>query len=717
MTNLKASKVSSINVKTSKHYSPAFTPLFKVVNQSTFANPKLVNLLEITSIQQLDYAEKTEIEYQKLKYLFENIQSLGDLEKRSFTFNDKEYPITPLYFMDKCSSYELYYEQNSNFELQQTISCLNALLFFNYNMIKKYGANVLFFNLTIKNKMTSKEGSDESVNEFEYNVEFSNSGIATLLFESIYKHFAILSSTQAGSNQPYYFYDIHQKRWSMISKDYLTDLISGHVQELLKILNASKIDINTSKIVKLIFNSFEKIKDDTGNLLDTYSKANPYLIQFDDLVYDMQNDKFAKMERQFMLGHYHDYRIATDYSQSSIDAYDNDLGFTKINLSDEDLKKQCSTILERMKILHYDEDIEFLLSLIGYLFCHKNDWQVFPIIVGGGGLGKSWFYDDFIAKKVIGMHNISSLAQDDLEKGSDFLMSSMYGKELNIVTETNGSYLSPQLLTIFKRLGDTITINPKFKTPFASTLTSTFIMLGNDGQIPAIPPSFSNDTGLGRRLFIINCRDKSYKLDFQKAKGQSIREYFDIDDLIEEIPSFSLLCMRTYQKNLGNIAKLDDIGGATSEIIEGFTSRNIVKGTKDYFRSHNRNREFLIYLADEYASRHNNMSNLNEDTFKTWLTTLSTTEVKSMYKWWFNHHYSHIKVSERNLEEYLKNTHGVYSESGLVDVKGKQLRRKRYGYDFANTVINIIKDEDIEKLDFKDDIEDITTYNNENSYY
>ncbi|UTP75715.1 hypothetical protein NFD60_13185 (plasmid) [Staphylococcus epidermidis] len=61
-------------------------------------------------------------------------------------------------------------------------------------------------------------------------------------------------------------------------------------------------------------------------------------------------------------------------------------------------------------------------------------------------------------------------------------------------------------------------------------------MLGNNGQIPAIP-SNSDDSGLLRRFVIINCKDKSSKDEFQQEKRKSVREYFYIR-FKKEIPYF-----------------------------------------------------------------------------------------------------------------------------------------------------------------------------------
>ena len=160
--------------------------------------------------------------------------------------------------------------------------------------------------------------------------------------------------------------------------------------------------------------------------------------------------------------------------------------------------------------------------------------------------------------------------------------------------------------------------------------------------------------------------------------------------------------MRTFIKNENNRALFDDIGGATERVIEGFTSKNIVEGTKAYFKSHNRNREFLLWLGHDYNK---NFTDAVKDTdhFNKWLTELKSEEVKNKYMWWFNHNYRHINAKKTDLEQYLKNTHNIQSYNLKVTEGDKRVSGKRYGSKFADVVESIILEDDPELMRFESD--------------
>lgn len=663
------------------------SPILAEVKGDTFKSQMAINQLESFS---LEHDEQTRFEYEKIVYLFNNFQSFESRsENFQFEFKGQTHNIDPLYIYEKIVPEVEEQKGRGNERARNNFSRINALILYNYEISKNHTIDQTFINVECDSRRV--DTGDDLILVCEYSLKIDTAGLARYLYQNVYREYAIYSSQQSSTNEPFYFYDVNIKRWSMISEEYLNRLISGHVQNILTVLNADKISNKTNEIVKIIFNSFEKTLDGENNLINEFSTSDDYahLVQFKDQVYDMFNDEIYDMNRKYMLQNYHDYRLEL-YNDSN-EKY-----------TDDELRQKCSTVLERLKVIHYEEDFEFILSLIGHCFIHQNVWQTFPIIVGGGGLGKSWFYDDFVASLVIGNSNKASLDQDHFEKGSDFVLSSIYAKEINITNETNGSYLSPTVLKSFKTMGGTVTINQKFKKPFNSKVTAQFIMLGNNGQIPAIPSNSADDSGLLRRFVIINCKDTSSKSDFQQKKGKSVREYFSISDLKKEIPYFALLCMRTFIKNENNRAIFDDTGGATERVIDGFTSKNIVEGTKAYFKSHNRNREFLLWLGHYYNKNHKDESKSYKH-FKEWLTYLKSEEVKKMYIWWFNHNYSHINAKKSDLEQYLKNTYHIQSYNLKITEGTKRVSGKRYGEKFADAVQSIIYEDDPEIMRFESD--------------
>lgn len=717
-------------------------PFFREVNQDTFNNG-----MKMASIEKYanDYSKVSEacfFELQKIRAIFEKFTTFGSSSK-NYYFNyrtaeeeehnrkikeDKEFSknneeiigvrqyinATHIHTKVDVNAYD------HREKIKNNISRLNALILFNYEIAQTYGSNATFLNFHFEDKTDYNKKTQSLTGYFEYHFDISIEGLSEYLFETTYQRYAKLSRTQSGSNKPYYFYDVTNYNWDMVNTDYISNVLSAHIKDLLKLLGVPKSTKIYPQIVKNIFHSFGRLVDTKGDMLYLYSKKYPNLVQFHDVVYDMDTDKFAIMSDKFMLLHHHDYRIPTGYENYLEDNSQRELlaeqGFIDLNITDDELREKCSKLLERLSILHYDDDIEFILTVIGSLFRHDNSWQVAPIIVGGGALGKSMIYNEIIGVNAVGSSNFSTLGQDEIDNGSDFLVSTLYGKELNLVTETNGSYLSPKFLVTFKRFGDNRDINKKFKEPFQASITAPTIMLGNTGQIPGIPSSYSNDEGLRRRIFIVNCRDKSYKVKFQEEHGMTIREYFKMDELIAEVPYFTLLCIRTFMKNLynGNISKLDDVYGATEKVIKGFTNERIVKNTQDYFKSHNRNREFIVWLAEEFTSHPDASSDKTIDTFKEWLTMLPTKEIKSMYLWWFKDKYTSVTPKEQDLEEYLKNTLDVQSESGVTVVNGTQKRLKRYGKRFADIVVDIVNEDNPELLTFDEGLIESKLYEKRN---
>ena len=65
-------------------------------------------------------------------------------------------------------------------------------------------------------------------------------------------------------------------------------------------------------------------------------------------------------------------------------------------------------------------------------------------------------------------------------------------------------------------------------------------MLGNDGQIPHIPSSSADDDGLMRRIFIVECRHKRTKVEYEQKNEQSIIDAFPMKKLKSELPLIQL---------------------------------------------------------------------------------------------------------------------------------------------------------------------------------
>lgn len=690
-TNNDDNKVISFN------NSKSYKPLLNNVSSITFKNTHSLKTLQSTSLKELMYSEQTQIELEKLRFLFSNFEGFNHVDNYTFKFKENTYRLSsiPIY-----NSIRMSMSNNQTSEVKQqlenNVSIINALILYNYEIAKEFDETATFIDFMYKVDKND-ETKELTIN---YQLQILPERLANYLYKKVYRQYAILSSTQSSSSNPmYYIYNVYTKRWSINGKGNLMAILSKQFDFLGNFFNINNIDTARKDFLPAIFNKFDMVDDSNDNMLNAYTLDHPYLVQFKDKVYDMENDELLDMKHEYKLQNYHDY----------------DLGYSDENgnkLSMEQLEEKCSTILERFKILHYEEDMSFILTLIGSLFCHTDFWQVLPIITGGGGLGKSMLYDKLIAQYVIGTKNYSSLGQQELDSkksSSSFLLSSIYGTELNIVAETNGSYLSTSLIQTFKKIGDSITINQKFEKPFTTHLYSTFIMLGNDGQIPHIPSSSADDDGLMRRIFIISCRHKKTKVEFEKANGKSIIDAFPMKKLKSEVPYFALYCMKTFMAKRHHISELANIGGATERVIEGFTSKNIVKSTKDYFNSHNRNKEFFVWLGHHYVNRYNDNVR-NSSHFGKWLSSLKATEVKDMYVWYFKKHYPNSHATQQDLESYLRNKHEITSRVITSQLESEKGKARRYGSQFSDLVQSVIIDNEPNLMKFEKDFsEDIAT--------
>lgn len=676
--------------------SYSFKPILNDVSSITFKSQHTLNRLKSVKINELAFAEETQIELEKLRFLFSNFEGFNHVDSYDFTLKNGTYRLSsiPIYNRIKMNLGEKQTAEVRH-QLQNNTSIINALILYNYEIAQEFDETATFIDFFY----ILHRDEDKKEMTLDYKLYISPERLANYLYKKIYKHYAILSSTQSSSSNPiYYIYHVDKKRWSVNGKGNLTAILSKHFDYLGNFFCFADIDTARKKFLPSVFNKFEMTDDSDGNMLNTYTHNHPYLVQFQDKVYDMENDELLDMKHEYKLQNHHNY----------------ELGYFDENgnkLSMEQLEEKCSTLLERFKILHYEEDMTFILTLIGSLFCHSDVWQVLPIITGGGGLGKSLLYDKIIAQNVIGAKNYSSLGQQELDakkSNSSFLLSSIYGTELNIVAETNGSYLSTSLIQTFKKIGDSITIDRKFEKPFTANLYSTFILLGNDGQIPHIPSSSADDDGLMRRTFIVECRHKRTKVEYEQKNGQSIIDAFPLDKLKSEIPYFALYCMKTFMANRHHIYELANIGGATERVIEGFTSKNIVKATKDYFNSHNRNKEFLVWLGHYYVNRFPNNETRNTTHFEKWLSSLKATEVKEMYVWFFKKNYPNSHATQQDLETYLRSKHDIKSQSLKSSLNKNEGKARRYGDKFADLVQSVILTTDPELIRFEKSYSDDT---------
>lgn len=637
-------------------------------------------------------------EIAKIDYIFNNYKSLNINEKQTFEYENQTYDLTQF----EITKSFIATDPKVGAKIKKNVRQIDALTSFNYQIYKDYGINSTFIKFNYKTNKTVKSGEQGDVPVLEYDFDIIPENLANYLFAKEYNEYAIMSKNFSNSDTPYYYFNTNDLRWSFTTEKALIQLIRKHVRNIIMFFNIDKQTQIIDVITKNILNQIDTYEELYADMLEEYSVKNPHLVQFKDLVYDMKNDKVAKMNKDFKLAHYHDYRIPTGYQ--NVDNITKELGFNTIKLTNSELKDNCPKLIERLELLHHSDELTFIQSLIGSFFCHSNnDWQVLPIIIGEGGNGKSMIYDSLVSDYMIGTSNKSGVNQKGIEKGSDFLLSTMYGKEMNIISETNGSYLSEEIIRTFKSINDTTTINPKHKQPFTAKLYCSFLIMGNVEQIPAIPPSYVNDTGFKRRTVLLKCKPTISNKKFEEEKGQSFSEYFDLNEMKQEMPYFALLCMRTFINNLDNISTFMNTGGATREAIEGFTTQRICENTKNYFDDFDRDKEFMRDFINYYNTETNRIDNnkASENDFFLWVANLTSTDVLDRYIHWYEKNYPHMTVFKDKFTNYLKNVHGlevvrrrtaIINKYGDVmqDSKSKQFRT--FGQEFAKVILDTLRE-------------------------
>lgn len=687
--NKKAKNKSSENV---------MIPIFNEFSEVRFnENEDKYNSIDLNETK---FSTQSQFAYEKLRFLFDNFKTLSEQKTISLTFNEEEINFSGFDIKEKLNSESNTYHR----DIKNTVTNIDALTKFNTEIAKEFGPECIF--IEYDHQLTIDEKEEGFIYKHVFNFEIVLESLANFLFKKEFHQYAILSRDQASTSIPFYFYDTKNCSWSMVSEKSLKQNIYKQVAFILRQFSTKKLTSSIETVVKHIINIFPEKDDKGNNLLDNFTSYNPSLVQFDDLVYDISSDKFTKMNHELMLVNKHNYRIPTGYDNVDDISYED--GWLSVQLSDEDLRNKCKTFIERFEILHPKEDLEFIFSVLGYLFYHHGEkWQVLPMIIGGGGLGKSHLYGYIIGQRMLGNQNMSSITQENIDKGSDFLKASFYQKELNLISETNGSFLSESLITALKSVnGDPTEINQKFRNTFNVSLYSTFVMLGNEEQLPAIPTNYANDPGLKRRIVILKCNDTKKKREFEADKGQKMYQYFTDDKFEKELPFFALLCMRTFKKHEEDIHLFqdNDVLGATKKQIEGFTTESMVSDTSAYFKNHDRNREFILFLEKRFVSE-NQYNDKNKENFINWLKRKPSTEITKLFVDWFREYYPHMTAYQNQFRDYLKKVHDISPTTGRVMIGNKLTPRKTFGEPFAKLAYNIIKESyNDEKEMFGDEI-------------
>lgn len=604
---------------------------------------------------------------------------------------------------------------------------INAIARHMADIEKKYTKNAIFVHIDYQlNIEKSEKSNDYTVSIGKAELLIDDIALGYYLYNHLYKNTLLKSELDSEKNNPYYLFDNVKKTWKMkIGKSTVREQIINYANTIVRALgfNTKKKSYSEKRVMEEVLNKIETTDDKDKDMLEKFSQSFPNWVQFGDLVYDMLNHKVAKAQPFFKLKHYHSYRIPTGLKNDEIEqlpidntlndvTFDNDLHediltenndltkkinalFVDCKISKDTVKNKANIIIQRMQENFEKDDVEFILTAIGNLFYHSNDWAMTLFIKGNAGIGKSQIFN-FVADKLIEERNTSSLKQKQFDSDSRFTETGIYGKEFNLIGELRGKALSKPMIEVIKStLSDGTTYEQKGGELKPDKFYSKIIALGNRGQLPSIPTDDASDEGLKRRLVLIECLPKT-KTDIKK-----FNDTYPMYKLNAVRQDFALLCMMTFNHHYQNsdINVFQRNAGCTIKPIENFTTKHIVSTTKDYFKSHDRYRKFFCHLPTifrESMDNHNIYDELknDENLFKRWLYDLKSSQVKDMFMEWYQSEYPRTNMTKEKFVNHLKTVYDIEQQKPYRSMTNYKQSIRGYGTQFVDVVCEICKEDE-----------------------
>lgn len=649
--------------------------------------------LHLPVIEFLNHKSVRQIDEETLKVIEQTIQGDGHaFHHYIFCRNAIEYFYEENVMTEKRDivvGIEPFYDYNS-------VSTINALAYLMHQVYEKYSEECVFidmkYQLKVENDDTDK---NKKISVVQYGMEVDTKRLANYLLLERYKDtYFISQANEENRKDTYYHFDIDTSRWGTIGQGGLRKTMQRDIKNLLTLLGfPSKGMINiASEVIQFVEMELERFDDTSDDMLEIFTKEHPSLVQFRDVVYNMDTHQVARMSQRFRLKHYHNYDLPLGPLKK--EDLPKDSSFVDLPLSLEEVHQKASLLVERTQIIYRENQTDFVLSVIGNLFYHSaSRFQVAFASVGGGGLGKSFFWNEIVAKKMMNGH-ISSLDQRVIDKSSNFLLSQLVGKELNLISELSDSYMSKDIIHLIKSVnsGDLTQVEFKNQNGYNTQLYAKSIMLANEGQLPPMRTSDVSDEGFKRRFVVVNCNSKQEDTSWLKK--------FDDDSLFEAMPHFALLSMMTFMKHHtnGNIAKFHYYNGCSQHHIEHFTTSDMVASTQRYFNSQDRFRMFFCWLPEAFqnARHENGNQGLSSDIegFRYWLTNTPCTYFNNLFKEWHDREFSTRKGAS-TLAKALEEVYDIKRQSR----KSHGTTKKVYGEPFQDLVESIILSDEPQNIE------------------
>ncbi|MFI3683869.1 phage/plasmid primase, P4 family [Vagococcus fluvialis] len=290
--------------------------------------------------------------------------------------------------------------------------------------------------------------------------------------------------------------------------DDLNDFLDAYITE--KLESVGKWSTKTLSDVK----RFIMIKSyDTTTKDNPFNNSSPNLVSFQNGTYNFKTDKLEKHDPENYIFQSHQYPINV-----------------------EDTKRPVKT-LDWLKDLTGDEmSARHLSEMIGYCFYRSYEpFQAIFILHGKGKNGKSVFINHVI--KMLNDENVSTVNLSDLgNKQNRFATSQLFAKNANLFADIEESFISQTGLIKSLTGGDYLMAERKGKDGFNFKNFAKLIFSANN-----LPTWSDVSSGWLRRLNVI---------PFTKVIDDDFIRKHDLKAIEEEIPVFTLYCMRIFYEAL-----------------------------------------------------------------------------------------------------------------------------------------------------------------------
>lgn len=534
-----------------KKISTPNEPVLKVITPDTISDLTVDEIKELKERSENGYAKK---HFEEITNLLDNVRTIDAVR---FT------PDVDL--------------RVSETDVTNTFAFMDAIAYKMYLIFKEFSSSNVFFEVDCQLKDESDE-KDGKVKFEKVTSKVNPLNLANYLYNAVYRNRLFKSHANSGTKKRFYVYDECRKRWfDGHGKSLISNEIMRHVITIVRKLGITSYPkgFNKKAVAKQVLLLVDTIEDEEQSAIISWTLKNPNLVQFKDMVYDIEKHAIAKMSPKFMLCNYHDYRLPI--KSVKLNELTEEDGFIPLKETIAEMEEKSQLILERISLLTKEK--EFITTVIGNGFCHNDDFTVFPILEGDTALGKSWFFN-VLTKYLYGLGNVSYVTQYDLGRSSKRYNSSTFGEEFNLMGDMFGVVMNQRFVEFIK-----LKTNSENGQQFGLNNYVQMLGLATSGQTPVIPKKFNDDDDIKRRIVRIKCNDRS------KINDDLDTEKFTKVALIKEMPYFALFSMMKLQqhKDNGNVLKfMYEVDGASKHPIDGFTSQDMVDSTVSYFKQQKR---------------------------------------------------------------------------------------------------------------------------------